>query len=245
MSALILIVDDEPRMIDMIGIALESQGLSWLGAHSASEAYDAVLNHPVDLVVLDIMMPGQSGLEFCRRVRETSALPIILVTALGSTHERIAGLEAGADDYITKPFSPRELALRVQAVLRRERGAPQAEPAEALRRQVGDLVLDAGSLGVHIAGRRVRVSPGEFKMLWLLSERPGQTYGWRELFAAMGADGLPFGGREAVRTAVYRLRTKLGDSPQAPRHLLTDRGRGYRLVAVQTSQHCDDPEPSS
>lgn len=231
MNARVLIVDDEPRMVELVGVALESQHLDWLGAASAAEAVDVLLNHQVDLMILDIMLPGESGLELCRRVRASSDIPIVLVTALGSTEERIAGLEAGADDYVVKPFSPRELALRAQAVLRRDRSAPAPDAVGGLQRQVGDLVLDAASLQLTVAGRRVHLSPGEFKMLWLLSDQPGQTVGWRELFAASGEGVVPFGGREAVRTAVYRLRAKLGDDPKMPRHLLTDHGRGYRLIA--------------
>lgn len=229
MSPHALVVDDEPRMAELMGLALESQGFTWSGATTADEALDALLNRQVDLLVLDIMLPGESGLDLCRRIRASSPLPIILVSALGTTEERIAGLEAGADDYVPKPFSPRELALRAQALVRREPLRHEARPG-ALRRDVGVLSLDAGTLQLTVAGRRVHVSAGEFKMLWLLAEHPGQTVSWQELFAAMADAPSVFGGQRAVRTAIYRLRTKLGDSPRAPRHLLTDRGRGYRLV---------------
>lgn len=231
MSQLVLIVDDEPSMLVITGVALEARGLDWVGAGTAAEALDVLLNRPVDLVVLDIMLPGQSGLELCRAIRARSDIPIILVTALGSTTERIAGLEAGADDYVTKPFSPRELALRVAAVLRRERVHPASGIADPSRRQVGDLILDAAAVQVSLGARRLHVSAGEFRLLWALAEVPGQTMGWRELFAAMGEGTSAFSGREAVRTAIYRLRARLGDSPRQPSRLLTDRGRGYRLVA--------------
>lgn len=229
MKSLVLVVDDEPRMVDLIGIALEGQNFDWVGATTADEAIDVLLNRQVDLMISDVLMPGESGIELCRRIRQFSQLPIILVTALGATDERIRGLEAGADDYMAKPFSPRELALRVQAVLRR-RGIPASDPRESAVRQIGDIALDPGSLQVHVAGERVRLSRGEFRLLWYLSERVGQTVAWDELFAAMGDDVEPFGGREAVRAAVYRLRVKLGDPSGQPKHLLTDRGRGYRLV---------------
>lgn len=225
-----LIVDDEPRMIELMGLALESQGFTWAGAATADEAMDALLNQRVDLLVLDVMLPTESGLDLCRRIRTASPLPIILVSALGTTAERIAGLEAGADDYVPKPFSPRELALRARALVRREPIRHDGQ-TDALRRDVGALSLDAGTLQLTVAGRRVHVSAGEFRMLWLLAENPGHTVSWQSLFAAMAAAPDAFGGQRSVRTAIYRLRAKLGDSPREPRHLLTDRGRGYRLVS--------------
>ncbi|MDO4783901.1 MAG: response regulator transcription factor [Propionibacteriaceae bacterium] len=229
MSPHALVVDDEPRMAELMGLALESHGFTWSGARDADEALEVLINRQVDLLVLDVMLPGESGLDLCRRIRASSSLPIILVSALGTTDERIAGLEAGADDYVPKPFSPRELALRAQALVRREPVRPDPPP-DALRRDVGALSLDAGTLQLTVAGRRVHVSAGEFKMLWLLAEHPGRTVSWQELFAVMADAPSVFGGQRAVRTAIYRLRTKLGDSPQSPQHLLTDRGRGYRLA---------------
>lgn len=229
MRTCILVVDDEPAMTELVGVALEAQGLDWVAAHDAASAVDVALNQRIDLIVADIMMPGESGLDLCRRVKAVSTMPVVLVSALGTTDERIAGLEAGADDYIAKPFSPRELVLRVQAVLRRERA--RTPDSGAALRTVGDLGLDASALAVTVRGGRVHVSAGEFRMLWLLAERPGETVHWRDLFEAMGEGTPSFGGRGAVRTAVYRLRGKLEDSPDSPRRLLTDHGRGYRLVA--------------
>lgn len=231
MGPRVLVVDDEPRMVELIGLALESQGLTWSGAADADEAMEALLNQRFDLLVLDVMLPGESGLDFCRRIRTVSELPIVLVSALGTTEERIAGLEAGADDYISKPFSPRELALRVHALLRREK-LHRESSGDTLQRSIGEISLDARRLRLTVRGQPVHLSAGEFKMLWLLSEHLGQTVGWRELFQAMtNGDVGGYGAQQAVRTAIYRLRAKLGDSPNAPRHLFTDHGRGYRLVS--------------
>lgn len=225
----ILLVDDEPRMVELLTFALEAAGYQVRTAADAERAWEVVRSEPVALVVLDVMLPGpMSGVDLCRKVREASDLPIILLTALGADGDRVRGLEAGADDYVVKPFSPRELVLRIGAVLRRAAAAP-ATPS-GTERSVGDLHLDAARSRALGAGRDLHLSPSEFKLLWTLAEQPGRTVGWADLSAALGQASGQRGGRHAVRTAIYRLRGKLGDDPHNPRHILSDHGRGYRLV---------------
>lgn len=223
----VLVVDDEPRMAELVRFALEAQGLEVLTAPDADRAWQLICSTPLDLVVLDVMMPGESGLELCGRIRQVSRLPIIMLTARGDTGDRVVGLEAGADDYVAKPFSPRELALRVRAVLRRRSAAP-AEVTHQVT--VGELTIDLHRLRASRKGKDLHLTPGEFRILVTLSDHLGRTVGWQALFEAMAGEESTTGGRRAVKTAVYRLRAKLGDDPRAPRYILTDRGVGYRLT---------------
>ncbi len=224
----ILVVDDEPRMVAMLELALEAAGHTVRRAHDARAAWEVLTREAVDLVLLDVMLPGTSGVELCRRIREHSSTPVILLTALGASPERVEGLEAGADDYMTKPFSPRELVLRVAAVLRRTGGRPP-RPIATTRRTVGDLNLDAALGLVRRGDRDLHLTPGEFRLLWLLTEQPGATVGGDQLLEALGHDTDRWGGRAALRTAVYRLRGKIEDPGREPR-IVTEHGRGYRFV---------------
>ncbi|MFT3876639.1 MAG: response regulator transcription factor [Propioniciclava sp.] len=228
MPATILVVDDEPRMVEILQLALEAAGHQVLTAPDAAHAWRLLTEHPVSLVVLDVMLPGTSGIELCRRIRDHSAVPVVLLTALSRTSERVAGLEAGADDYLTKPFSPRELVLRVAAILRRAQDAP-AQPLVTTRRTVGDLVLDAARADARRGVRELHLTPGEFRLLWLLTERPGSTVGTDLLLEAIGVTTDAWRGRGALRTAIYRLRAKL-ESEGEPAVIVTEHGRGYRFV---------------
>lgn len=226
-GAVVLVVDDEPRMVSMLQLALDAAGHRTLAAATADAAWDILSTAPVDLVVLDVLLPDSSGIELCRRVRETSDVPIILVTALGDTVDRVVGLEAGADDYIAKPFSPRELVLRVAAILRRSADRTR-RPVVHTRRAAGRVVLDAAlSLG-RLGDRDLHLTPTEFKLLWLLAERPGgrspSTCSPMRWGTTMRVDA-----RAALRTAVYRVRGKL-EEPGGGAEIESEHGRGYRLV---------------
>lgn len=225
--ATILVVDDEPRMLEMLEVALQAAGHRTLTAPDAATAWRLLSAEPVSLVVLDIMLPGTSGIDLCRRVREHSDVPIVLLTALGGDADRVLGLEAGADDYVPKPFSPRELVLRVAAILRRTAHREPA-PMASTRRSVGELRLDAAQIAGSHRGRDLHLTASEFRLLWLLMERPGETVDVAVLADAIGS-APEWGGRGSLRTAVYRLRGKLA-APSGGMRIVTDHGRGYRLV---------------
>ncbi|WP_298130755.1 response regulator transcription factor [Micropruina sp.] len=223
----ILIVDDEPRMLEVLEVALQAAGYRTVTAADAGAAWRSLTTEPVALMVLDIMLPGTSGTELCRRVREHSDVPIVLLTALGGDSDRVQGLEAGADDYVTKPFSPRELVLRVAAILRRvSHRDPQA--MASTRRSVGELRLDATQVAGSYQDRDLHLTATEFRLLWLLMERPGETVGVELLTDSLGS-APEWGGRGSLRTAIYRLRGKL-TTPTGGMQIVTDHGRGYRLI---------------
>ncbi len=224
----ILVVDDEPRMLTMLELALGAAGYQVRTAPDAEGAWRILQEDALALVVLDVMMPGTSGLELCGRIREHSSVPVILLTARDGAADRVEGLEAGADDYLAKPFSPRELVLRVGAILRR---MSDREPRRVVgtRRRVGPLTLDAALQLVHRGERDLHLTPSEFRLLWLLTEDVGILVATDRLLEAIGHDSDRWGGRAALRTAIYRLRGKIEDADSEP-CIATEHGRGYRFV---------------
>jgi DNA-binding response OmpR family regulator len=221
----ILVVDDEPIVRDVVVKYLEREGFSTLEASDGGRARSLVERSAPDLVVLDVMLPGTDGLELCRWIRARSAVPVILLTARGEEADRIVGLELGADDYVTKPFSPRELAARVRTVLRR------AQPGEtrAERLSFGDVELDAATRDVRKAGRPVQLTLREFDLLCFLARHPRRVFSRDQLMSRV------WGYEAAVDTAtvtvhVRRLREKVETDPSNPRHLETVWGVGYRLA---------------
>ncbi|HRA45068.1 MAG TPA: response regulator transcription factor [Phycicoccus sp.] len=219
-----LVVEDEPAMRDIITFALETQDFATLTAGSAEEAWTLLRQQDVDLVVLDVMLPGMSGVEFCRRITQARPVPVILLTALGETSQRIAGLEAGAADYVTKPFHPRELALRAAGLVRRSPGRGDAVVREGL------ITLDLRAATAYVAGKRVDLTPNEYRLLAALVTHPGETLGFRQLLLLGWGDASPLGGRELLKTALYRLRIKLESVDPAARGVVESvRGVGYRF----------------
>jgi DNA-binding response OmpR family regulator len=180
-----------------------------------------------DVVLLDLMLPGRSGLEVCRELRSRSDVPILILTARGEEADRVLGLELGADDYLTKPFSPRELLARIQAQVRRARGqaGPTSQPLV-----LGDLELDPGSLRATLAGRELSLTGYEFQLLRVLAERAGQVLSRERLLELVRGSAEESFDR-SVDVHVSRLRAKLGDDPKRPRWLKTVRGAGYQLAA--------------
>jgi DNA-binding response OmpR family regulator len=180
-----------------------------------------------DVVLLDLMLPGRSGLEVCRELRSRSDVPILILTARGEEADRVLGLELGADDYLTKPFSPRELLARIQAQVRRARGqaGPTTQPLV-----LGDLELDPGSLRATLAGRELSLTGYEFQLLRVLAERAGQVLSRERLLELVRGSAEESFDR-SVDVHVSRLRAKLGDDPKRPRWLKTVRGAGYQLAA--------------
>lgn len=222
---LALVVDDEPQMRAIVTFALETQGFRCVEAGSAEEGWRIVETSPLDLVVLDVMLPNQSGIELCRQIRRSYAVPIILLTARGEVDDRVEGLEAGADDYLVKPFSPRELALRAQGVVRRS-----AQPARPMVIEVGDIEIDLTLMRATERGVPLQLSVVELRLLVALATRLGESVPWRELIREVWAVESDEGGREMLKTAVYRLRSRLEVDPSRPAIILTARGVGYRMV---------------
>ena len=223
--ATVLVVDDEPIVREVVVRYLAREGYRTLEAGDGDTARELLERDPPNLVVLDVMLPGTDGLSLCRWIRARSQLPVILLTARGEEADRIVGLELGADDYVTKPFSPRELAARVRTVLRRS--AP-AELGEA-RRTFGDLEIDAGSREVTKAGEQLRLTAREFDLLWFLASHPRQVFSRSQLMDRVwGYEAALDTGTVTVH--VRRLREKIEDEPSRPARLETVWGVGYRFV---------------
>ena len=223
--ATVLVVDDEPIVREVVVRYLEREGYATLEADDGDEARALVERESLDLVVLDVMLPGTDGLELCRWIRSHSELPVIMLTARGEEADRIVGLELGADDYVTKPFSPRELTARVRTVLRRARAAEA--PSERL--SFGDVELDAATRDVEKAGVEVRLTAKEFDLLWFLASHPRRVFGRDQLMSRVwGYEAALDTGTVTVH--VRRLREKIEDDPSQPRHLQTVWGVGYRLA---------------
>jgi DNA-binding response OmpR family regulator len=217
-----LVVDDEPQMVTIIGFALETQGFTVLSAHNGATALRVLRAHRVDLVVLDVLMPTIDGMSLCREIRAESDVAIMMVTALAQPEDVIAGLEHGADDYVTKPFHPREVALRAQALVRRSQGAG-AEPVL----HIGRLRIDPTQHSASVAGRPVELPFTEFKLLTHLAVHRGTPQPWRTLLQAVwGAQDLA-GGRDVVKSAIYRLRSRLAAVSDGTEYVVTLRGAGY------------------
>jgi DNA-binding response OmpR family regulator len=224
MTPTALIVDDEPQMTAILEFALQTQGFTALVAHDGATAMHLLRTRDPDLVVLDILMPAVDGLTLCRWIRERSEVPIMMLTALAQHEDVIAGLEQGADDYVTKPFHPREVALRAQALVRRRRDG-------TARIRVGRLRIDPAERTVTLAGRRIDLPYTEFKLLSHLAARRGNAQSWQELLRAVWDTADLTGGRDVVKSTVYRLRSRLtaGGDVDGSRYLRTLRGVGYLM----------------
>jgi DNA-binding response OmpR family regulator len=222
----VLIVDDEPIVREVVAGYLEREGYRTLEAADGERARQLLESEPPDLVVLDVMLPGTDGLSLCRWIRGRSELPVILLTARGEEADRIVGLELGADDYVTKPFSPRELAARVRTVLRR--AAPPL-PREASL-SMGDLKIDAATREVTKAGEPLRLTAREFDLLWFLASNRRRVFSRDQLMDRVwGYEAALDTGTVTVH--VRRLREKIEDDPSRPKLLETVWGVGYRFVA--------------
>jgi DNA-binding response OmpR family regulator len=220
----VLVVDDEHTIREVVVRYLEREGYRTLEAADGKRARELLEGNTPDLVVLDLMLPGTDGLELCRWIRSRSQLPVIMLTARGEESDRIVGLELGADDYVTKPFSPRELAARVRTVLRR------AEPAvrENERVSFDGLVLDGQSREVTRKDEPVRLTAKEFDLLWFLASHPRRVFSRDDLMRRIwGYSAALDTGTLTVH--VRRLREKLEDDPSQPRHIETVWGIGYRF----------------
>ena len=224
MGQTILVVDDEAGIVKLVRDYLERAGFDVLAAPDGETALTLARVERPDLIVLDLMLPGVDGLDVCRRLRRESGVPIIMLTARVEEADRIVGLELGADDYITKPFSPGELVARVRATLRRAGG--EVGPSTMLR--AGDVELDTASRTATVAGRPVDLTSTEFQLLATLVRQPGRIFGREQLLEAI--HGVAFDGYDrSVDSHVKNLRRKIEPDPRQPSYIQTVYGVGYRF----------------
>ena len=222
----ILLVEDDEAIRETTRVVLEDDGYTVDEATTGEEALSVFGRRPSDCVLLDLMLPGMSGFDTCRALRQRSIVPIIMVTARSDTFDVVAGLEAGADDYVTKPFEPKELAARVRALLRRARA--MEEPSSRIR--LGDdLEISPDEGVVTRRGEEVHLTRTEFRLLCEMAESPGRVFSREALLERIWGYDY-FGDGKLVDVHVYRLRAKIEDDPANPRHVLTARGLGYKVV---------------
>ncbi|MCE3266407.1 MAG: DNA-binding response regulator [Solirubrobacterales bacterium] len=224
----ILVVDDEPSVRESVGYALEQEGFQVTLAEDGEDAEGRLSGSEFDLLVLDIMMPGKSGLDICREVRARSAVPIILLTAKDAEVDKVVGLEVGADDYMTKPFSVRELLGRVRAQLRR-RELDRTNGSEGTAIETGPVTIDLARHLVSVRGEPINLTRSEFQVLRLLTENPGQVFSRKEIMEELWQTEFR-GDVRACDVHISNLRQKLERDPQKPELVLTVRRVGYRFA---------------
>jgi DNA-binding response OmpR family regulator len=223
MAKKILVVDDEPKIVEICRDYLQAAGFDVIQANDGLVGLASARREQPDLIVLDLMLPGMDGLDVCRQLRRESNIPIIMLTARVEEADKLVGLELGADDYLTKPFSPRELVARVRTVLRR---VSESLPVEMIR--VGDLELDRGRYQVLVAGREIILTPTEFELLALLAGQPGRIFSRAQLLESLR--GTAFESYErAIDSHIRNLRRKIEPEEANPRYILTVYGVGYKL----------------
>ncbi|HET7377411.1 MAG TPA: response regulator transcription factor [Anaerolineae bacterium] len=229
MSQTILVVDDELEIVKVVRAYLEQSGFRVLTASDGQQALAVFRREHPDLIVLDLNLPSLDGLAVCRAIRRESDVPIIMLTARVDETDRLIGLEIGADDYIVKPFSPREVVARVRAVLRRAGTTP--EPASII--SIGDLKIDLEKHEVHRQDRLIDLTPSEFNILHVMAAQPGRAFSRMDLLDA--AQGEAYEGYErTIDVHIKNLRQKLGDEPRNPLYILTVYGIGYKFSEKET-----------
>lgn len=225
MSAKILVVDDEKKIVELVRIYLEREGFEVVSAFDGEEALESFRKEKPDLVVLDLLLPKISGVDLCRIIRQESRASIIMLTAKSEEVDKLVGLELGADDYVTKPFSPRELVARVRAVLRRSIAREETE--EKIIR-LGDITVDLVRHQVRKKDKEIELTPSEFKLLWVMARRPGQVFSRAQLIE--GTQGYSFEGYERTIDAhIKNLRQKIEKDPRNPTIIKTVFGVGYKV----------------
>jgi DNA-binding response OmpR family regulator len=223
----VLVIDDEPNVREIVQAYLEREGFEVQTASTGTTGLQFITELEPQLIVLDVMLPGIDGIEILKRIRPLNRTPVLLLTARGEEFDRVLGLELGADDYLTKPFSPRELVARVKAILRR---TGFENPSEIVRH--GDLQLDPSTRQVHIAGVEILLSALEFDLLRVLLVQPMRVFSRNELIHAVWGGDFP-GVDRVVDVHISSLRRKLGDDAERPRYLSTVRGVGYRMLEAR------------
>ncbi|HEY8174037.1 MAG TPA: response regulator transcription factor [Dehalococcoidia bacterium] len=223
----VLVVEDEPSLASTLSYNFRKNGFNVISAADGLEGLQAARRSDPDVIVLDLMLPKMDGLEVCRRLRADSDVPILMLTAKSEELDRVVGLELGADDYLTKPFSMRELMARVRALLRRAGGRTNTDDASRIR--AGEIELDVRGRTVHRAGEEVALKPKEFDLLFFLAKNAGQVFTREQLLEHVWGYEF-FGGSRTVDVHMRWLREKLEADPSRPQHLLTVRGVGYKFV---------------
>ena len=224
----ILVVDDDPGIVDVVSVALRGDGFHVDSVETGEDALQAAEERQYDLVVLDLMLPGLSGMEVCRRLRENEqTVPIVMLTAKDAELDRVLGLELGADDYVVTPFSPRELVSRVRAIFRRQELERQSR--EGPVRVAGGVEIDLARHEVRVEGRTVRLTPSEFRVLALLAAKPDRVFSRREILQHLWSSTY-VGDEHACDVHISNLRRKIEHDPERPKHLVTVRGAGYKLA---------------
>ncbi|MCZ7530282.1 MAG: response regulator transcription factor [Acidimicrobiia bacterium] len=225
-SRQVLVVEDDPTVSEVVVRYLERDGYVVRAVGDGTAALEEAAEHPPDLVILDLMLPGLDGLEVCRRLRQEARVPVVMLTARGEEEDRLAGLEHGADDYVTKPFSPRELMARVRAVLRRTYAPAPGSTKEPLIRE--GLTIDRNARTVELDGTAVHLTAREFDLLAFLASNPGTAFPREELLEQVW--GYSYGDASTVTVHIRRLREKIEEAPSAPRRIVTVWGVGYRFT---------------
>ena len=223
----VLVVDDEQNLVELVQGYLQREGFTVLTAFDGPTALQLARSAQPDLVILDVMLPGLDGIEVCRRLRQFSDAYVLMLTARAEEIDKIVGLSVGADDYVTKPFSPRELVARVKALLRRPRSALRGEPEVPAPQRAGELVIDRARYEVTLRGRPVPLTGREFTLLATLAEHPGRVFTRAQLLERVW--GSEYYDDHVVEVHIANLRRKLEDDPAHPRYLHTVRGVGYRF----------------
>jgi len=224
MAFRVLLIDDDVRLHDLLASYLRQNGMDVVGAHDGAHGLAALEAGTFDAVLLDVMMPGMNGLETCRRIRQKSNVPLIMLTAKGDETDRVVGLEMGADDYVAKPFSPRELLARLRAVLRRAKPDAFSE-----RITVGDITIDVAGREAQVAGKPIDLTGLELDLLVALARRAGKVISRETLLAEAGRSDVTVSER-TVDVHISHLRQKIGDDPRSPTRIRTVRGVGYVLA---------------
>jgi DNA-binding response OmpR family regulator len=230
MAETILIIEDDPLQAEVVCLLLEHQGFNPVHALDGAEGLRRLYDVQPDLVILDLMLPQIDGWEVCRRIREMSTVPIIMMTSRRSDEEKVKGLRLGADDYVVKPFNPQELMARIGAVLRRTRLPPPSKNT-VMRFGGGDLIIDPGSLTLILDGNEVELTPTEHRILLYLAEHPGQVVTIEDIFTAVWGFDTDVNVNN-VKWYVWRLRQKLDGENGPSRFIFTERSVGYRFTAM-------------
>ncbi len=226
MAKKILVIDDEPKIVEICQDYLIKAGFDVMHAYDGPTGLSLAHKGQPDLVVLDLMMPEMDGLDVCRELRRDSSVPIIMLTARVEETDKLIGLELGADDYMTKPFSPRELVARVRTVLRRSTGNPQAEIIYA-----GDLALDRGHFSARFPDREIQLTPTEFELLATMASQPGRIFSRAQLLTAVR--GVAFESYErAIDSHIRNLRRKIEPADGGTSHIITVHGAGYKFIGT-------------